>query len=34
MPGALEAQLGLKLLKQSAPVDTFVIDRIAKLSDN
>jgi uncharacterized protein (TIGR03435 family) len=34
MPGALEAQLGLKLLKQSAPVDTFVIDHIGKLSDN
>ncbi len=34
LPGALEKQVGLKLVKQNAPVDTFVIDRIEKLSDN
>jgi len=34
LPGALEKQVGLKLVKQNAPVDTFVIDQIEKLSDN
>lgn len=34
LPGALEKQVGLKLVKQNAPVDTFVIDHIEKLSDN
>ena len=32
--GALERQVGLKLVKENAPVDSFVIDHIAKLSDN
>jgi uncharacterized protein (TIGR03435 family) len=31
---ALEKQLGLKLVKQNAPVDVFVIDRIEALSEN
>jgi uncharacterized protein (TIGR03435 family) len=31
---ALEKQLGLKLARQNAPVDTLVIDHIEKLSDN
>lgn len=34
LPGALEKQVGLKLVKQNAPVDTFVIDHIEKLSEN
>ena len=34
LPGALERQVGLKLVKQNAPVDSFVIDHIEKLSDN
>jgi uncharacterized protein (TIGR03435 family) len=31
---ALEKELGLKLVKQSAPVEVFVIDRIGVLSEN
>jgi uncharacterized protein (TIGR03435 family) len=31
---ALEKQLGLKLVKQNAPVDVFVIDHIGVLSEN
>lgn len=31
---ALEKQLGLKLAKQNAPIDSLVIDHIEKLSDN
>lgn len=31
---ALEKQLGLKLAKQNALVDTLVIDHIEKLSEN
>lgn len=34
LPIALEKQLGLKLVKQMAPVDVFVVDRIAALSEN
>jgi uncharacterized protein (TIGR03435 family) len=34
LPAALEKQLGLKLVKQSADVDVFVIDNIAPLSEN
>lgn len=34
LPGALEKQVGLKLVKQNAPVDSFVIDHIEKLSGN
>ena len=34
LPGALEAQDGLKLVKQKGPVDTFVIDHIGRLSPN
>jgi uncharacterized protein (TIGR03435 family) len=34
LPGALEKQLGLKLVKQNAQVDTFVIDHIERLSEN
>lgn len=34
LPGALEKQLGLKLVKQNAPVDFFVIDHIERLSGN
>jgi len=34
LPIALEKQLGLKLVKQNAPVDVFVIDRIGALSEN
>lgn len=34
LPGALEKQVGLKLVKQKGPVDAFVIDHIEKLSDN
>lgn len=34
LPGALEKQVGLKLVKQKAPIDAFVIDHIEKLSDN
>ena len=32
--GALEKQAGLKLVKEKAPTDTFVIDHIGKLRDN
>lgn len=34
LPGALEAQDGLKLVKQKGPVDEFVIDHIGQLSPN
>jgi uncharacterized protein (TIGR03435 family) len=34
LPGALQEQVGLKLVKQNAKVDTFVIDHIEKLSEN
>jgi uncharacterized protein (TIGR03435 family) len=34
MTGALEKQLGLKLVKRNAPVDTLVIDHIEMLSEN
>jgi uncharacterized protein (TIGR03435 family) len=34
LPVALEKQLGLKLVKQNAKVDVFVIDHIATLSEN
>lgn len=34
LPGALEKQLGLKLDKQKAQVDVFVIDHIGTLSEN
>jgi uncharacterized protein (TIGR03435 family) len=34
LPGALEKQVGLKLVKEKAQVDTFVIDHIEKLSEN
>ena len=34
LPGALEKQLGLKLVKQNGPADTFVIDHIERLSAN
>jgi uncharacterized protein (TIGR03435 family) len=34
LPLALEKQLGLKLVKQNALVDVFVIDHIAPLSEN
>lgn len=34
LPGALEAQDGLKLVRQKGPVDTFVIDHIGPLSPN
>ena len=34
LPVALEKQLGLKLARQNAPVDVFVIDHIAPLSEN
>lgn len=32
--GALQTQVGLKLVKQKGPVDTFVIDHISQLSEN
>ena len=34
LPVALEKQLGLKLVKQNAQVDVFVLDHIAPLSEN
>jgi uncharacterized protein (TIGR03435 family) len=34
LPVALEKQLGLKLIKQNAPVDTLVVDHIGALSEN
>jgi uncharacterized protein (TIGR03435 family) len=34
LPGALEKQVGLKLVKQNAQVDTFVLDHIETLSEN
>ncbi len=34
LPGALEKQLGLKLVKQNGPSDTLVIDHIERLSAN
>jgi uncharacterized protein (TIGR03435 family) len=34
LPGALEKQLGLKLVKQNAQVDSLVIDHIERLSEN
>jgi uncharacterized protein (TIGR03435 family) len=34
LPGALEKQAGLKLVKQDAQVETFLIDHIEKLSGN
>ena len=34
LPHALEKQLGLKLIKQNAPVDLFVNDHIGTLSEN
>ncbi len=34
LPGALEKQLGLKLVKQNAQVDNFVIDHIGELTEN
>jgi uncharacterized protein (TIGR03435 family) len=34
LPAALEKQLGLKLVKQNAQVDVFVLDHIAPLSEN
>jgi uncharacterized protein (TIGR03435 family) len=34
LPGALEKQVGLKLVKQNAQVDTFMIDHIEMLSEN
>jgi uncharacterized protein (TIGR03435 family) len=34
LPGALEKQLGLKLVKQNAQVDSLVIGRIERLSEN
>jgi len=34
LSGALEAQDGLKLVRQKGPVDTFVIDHIGQLSPN
>jgi uncharacterized protein (TIGR03435 family) len=34
LPGALEKQAGLKLVKQNAQVETFLIDHIEKLSGN
>jgi uncharacterized protein (TIGR03435 family) len=34
LPAALEKQLGLKLVKQNAQVDYFVIDHIGTLSEN
>jgi uncharacterized protein (TIGR03435 family) len=34
LPVALEKQLGLKLAKQSAQIDVFVIDHLGTLSDN
>jgi uncharacterized protein (TIGR03435 family) len=34
LPGALEKQLGLKLVKQNATVDVFVLDHIGPLSEN
>jgi uncharacterized protein (TIGR03435 family) len=34
LPSALEKQLGLKLVKQNAQVDFFVIDHIGALSEN
>jgi len=34
LPIALEKQLGLKLVKRSAPVDVFVIDHIGALEEN
>jgi uncharacterized protein (TIGR03435 family) len=34
LPGALEKQVGLKLVKQNAQVDTLVIDRVERLSEN
>ena len=34
LPGALERQVGLKLVKQKAEVDTLVIEQIERLSEN
>ena len=34
LPGALEKQLGLKLVKQNGPADALVIDHIERLSAN
>lgn len=34
LPGALEKQVGLKLVKQNAPADTLVVDHIERLSEN
>jgi uncharacterized protein (TIGR03435 family) len=34
LPVALEKQLGLKLVKQNAPVDCLVVDHIGELSEN
>jgi uncharacterized protein (TIGR03435 family) len=34
LPGALEKEAGLKLVKQNAEVETFLIDHIQKLSGN
>jgi len=34
LPGALEKQVGLKLVKQNAQIDSFVIDHIERLSGN
>jgi uncharacterized protein (TIGR03435 family) len=34
LPIALERQLGLKLVKQTAPVDVFVVDHIGALEEN
>jgi uncharacterized protein (TIGR03435 family) len=34
LPAALEKQLGLKLVKQNASVDVFVIDHVGTLSEN
>jgi uncharacterized protein (TIGR03435 family) len=34
LPVALEKQLGLKLVKQNAQVDAFVVDHVAALSEN
>jgi uncharacterized protein (TIGR03435 family) len=34
LPAALEKQLGLKLVKQNAQIDAFVIDHIGTLTDN
>ena len=34
LPGALEKQVGLKLVKQKGQIETFVIDHISELSEN